>query len=215
MTWAEHLPIPFGGAWCCCGEEFILRMQFSGAWPGCEPFLSSLSFSFLLSPEQYTGSECWRGSRGLGNPWKPDPAGIVPGVRLGAVQGLCVPPSRGAAEWAREGLAAGQGSRRESGDTGVPMCSTAETSPPRRQMKSELFSTITAAGAAMAYPGILMPGEATVTSPSCSSGKGRWQHKRSSKQGSVRAWKAAQGLCQACWGSSSAEGGKTKASFWN
>lgn len=92
MTGEEHPLIPFGGAWCCCWKEFILRMQFSGAWPGCEPFLSS-SFSFLLSPEQYMGSECWRGSRGLGNPWKPDSAGTVPVVQFGAVQGLCAPPS--------------------------------------------------------------------------------------------------------------------------
>lgn len=61
----------------------------------------------------------------------------------------------------------GQASRRESRDTGAPRCSTAKISPPRGQMKSKLFSTIIAAGAAMAQPGVfVLREEATGTSSS-------------------------------------------------
>lgn len=71
----------------------------------------------------------------------------------------------------------------------------------------------------MAYPGMGMLGEATVTSPSQGSGKGMWLHNHSSKQGagngSVHAWKAAQGVCQVCWEGSSAEEGKSEASSGN
>lgn len=70
--------------------------------------------------------------------------------------------------WAREGFDVGQGSRRESKDTAVPMCSTAETSPPRRQMKCRLFSTVTV-GAAMAYPGVLMTSPSNVQGRGCGS----------------------------------------------
>lgn len=45
MTGEEHLLIPFGGACCCYWKEFILRMQFSGAWPSCKPsFLQAFPF---------------------------------------------------------------------------------------------------------------------------------------------------------------------------
>lgn len=98
-------------------------------------------------------------------------------------------------------------------------CSTAETSPPRRQMKSKLFSTITAAGAAMAYPGTLMPAESHSDLIQPLFRKGMWQHDHGSKQGagngSVHDWKAAQGVCQVCWESSSAGGGKSEASSRN
>lgn len=89
--------------------------------------------------------------------------GLFQCFSLGLCRGSVSHAAEGTAGWAREGFDVGQGSRRDSRDTGVPMCPTAETSPPRRQMKSKLFSTITAAGAAMAYPGIGMLGGATVT----------------------------------------------------
>lgn len=74
----------------------------------------------------------------------------------------------------------------------------------------------------MAHPGIFVLGEeATGTSSSQCSGKGMWQHKHnhSPKQGagngSVHTWKAAQGVCQVCWESSSAEEGKSEGSSGN
>lgn len=81
MTAAELLPTLPLEPRRCCRQEFTRGRGFCVR--GCA------SLSFLLCPEQYVGSGGWRGSGGLGNPWKPglgeERCGRNQGQALGAM----------------------------------------------------------------------------------------------------------------------------------